>query len=429
MQKLIFIVDDNDACLTMAASALESEYRVLTMPSAEKMFSLLEKKAPDLILLDVLMPGMGGFDAIAKLKEHPVWSAIPVVFLTGMIDDELLASAVKAGALDVISKNIAPSALLDSVNKHLPAGDTGKNTDKARTSVLVVDDQEAGVAALTQILNPEYTVYVAENGKKAIEAAEKYLPDIILLDILMVDMDGYAVIAALKSSEITKNIPVIFVTGLSDHNDEEKGLALGAVDYITKPFSPAIVKLRIRNQIQMLGQLRTIKRLSMHDSLTDLPNRRNFENRLNIEWGRALREQEAISLLLIDVDNFKNYNDTYGHQHGDAALTAVAKVFAGTLKRTNDMVARWGGEEFIALLPNTEIKGALEIAELMRKNVEDTQISCAGKPAAKVTVSIGINTWTPGRRCGAINELISGADAALYSAKNAGRNRVHILDN
>jgi len=124
MQKLIFIVDDNDACLTMAASALESEYMVLTVPSAEKMFSLLEKKTPDLILLDILMPGMGGFDAIAKLKEHPVWSKIPVVFLTGMIDDGLLANALKAGALDVISKNIESAALLDSVNKHLPASGT-----------------------------------------------------------------------------------------------------------------------------------------------------------------------------------------------------------------------------------------------------------------------------------------------------------------
>jgi len=386
------------------------------------MFSFLEKKIPDLILLDILMPVMGGFDAVAKLKEHPVWNGIPVIFLTGMIDGELLAKAIKAGALDVINKNTAPAMLLDSVNKHILAKDTGGSVDKVRTSVLVVDDQESGITGLTQILSSDYTVYTAANGKEALEMAEKYLPDIILLDILMVDMDGYTVIKTLKNSEQTKNIPVIFITSLSNDSDQVKGLALGAVDYITKPFSPSIVKLRIRNHMQRLCQMRTIERLSMRDPLTDLPNRRHFEAHLSAEWNRARREQKEVSILLIDVDHFKNFNDTYGHQQGDNALQTVAMVFLKTLKRPCDFVARWGGEEFIAVLPNTGLNGAMEIAEQMRKCVEMIEIGCAGKPAARITVSIGVNTWTPG--CGTIDELISGADTALYNAKSTGRNRV-----
>ena len=132
-----------------------------------------------------------------------------------------------------------------------------------KNSVLVVDDENSNIMALTHILSSEYTVYAAKNGQNGIKAAETYLPNIILLDIIMPEMDGYAVIAALKSFEKTKNIPVIFITGLSNVDDEEKGLAFGAADYIAKPFSPAIVKLRVRNQIKMLGQLRLIERLGM----------------------------------------------------------------------------------------------------------------------------------------------------------------------
>ena len=290
-----------------------------------------------------------------------------------------------------------------------------------KNSVLVVDDESSNILALSHVLSPEFTVYAAKSGADAIAAAQKYLPDVILLDILMPEMDGYAVIAALKNSKKTEDIPVIFITGLSDADDEEKGLALGAADYITKPFSPAIVKLRLHNQVKMLEQLRTIERLSMTDSLTCLPNRRNFEIRLDSEWRRAMREHTPVSILVIDVDNFKNYNDAYGHQQGDVALREVAKVFMQMLKRPGDFAARWGGEEFIVLLPNTESCGALEIAEQIRKRIEKLEILCADGQAANVTVCIGVNTWEHGPG-GTIDKFIREADRALYAAKNGGRN-------
>ena len=295
--------------------------------------------------------------------------------------------------------------------------------DKVKHSVLIVDDQEASIAVLNHILSQEYKVYTADNGEKGIEAAENYMPDVILLDILMNGMDGYAVITELKKSEKTKNIPVIFITSLSGDINEEKGLALGAADYISKPFSGAIVKLRVRNQIKIIEQLRTIERLSMLDQLTDLPNRRSFENRLNAEWGRALRENLPISILVIDVDRFKIYNDTYGHQQGDIALQAFAKIFTQALKRPSDFAARWGGEEFIVLLPNTDLNGALEIAEQIRKITEETEIPVLGGPSASITVSIGVSVRSQGC-AGTLDEFISGADSALYDAKKNGRNRV-----
>ena len=295
--------------------------------------------------------------------------------------------------------------------------------DAGKHSILIVDDENFNIMALTHILSPEYTVFAAKNGQNAMSAAEKYLPDVILLDIIMPEMDGYAVISALKNSEKTQNIPVIFVTGLSSVYGEEKGLVLGASDYIAKPFSPAIVRLRVQNQIKILDQLRTIERLSMTDQLTNLPNRRSFEIRLNTEWARALREQTPLSMFMMDVDKFKNYNDTYGHQQGDVALQAVSEILVQTAKRPGDFAARWGGEEFVVLLPNTDSRGALIFAEHVRKRIENMDISCANGHSAKITVSIGVNTLVPGHNS-ACNEFISKADTALYTAKDKGRNKV-----
>jgi diguanylate cyclase (GGDEF)-like protein len=295
--------------------------------------------------------------------------------------------------------------------------------EEKNNSVLIVDDENSNIMALTYILSPEYKVFAAKSGKNAIVAAEKHLPDIILLDIIMPEMDGYDVLSELKNSEKTMNIPVIFITGLSNSGDEEKGLALGASDYIIKPFSSSIVKLRVRNQIKMLEQLRTIERLSMIDPLTGLPNRRSLDNRLILEWARALRDQSSISILMIDIDLFKNYNDTYGHQQGDVVLQTIAKVFSQTLLRSVDFTSRWGGEEFLVLLPKTTLKGALKIAEQIRVNMENSEIPCIDGTITKVTISIGVNSIVPSMN-DTIEKFISAADEALYSAKRTSRNKV-----
>ena len=288
-------------------------------------------------------------------------------------------------------------------------------------NVLVVDDEISNIITLSDILEQEYDISVLRDSRDVLETVKSDMPDVILLDIIMPDMNGYEVITALKQTKTTKEIPVIFITGLDDLKAEEKGLALGAADYITKPFHAPIVKLRVHNQIKMLEQLRTIERLSMHDQLTGLPNRRNFETRMSYEWSRAQREKTPLSLLMIDIDNFKIYNDSYGHQQGDTALVTVAKAFNQALKRPGDFAVRWGGEEFIILLPNTESSGAMEVAEQVRRSVEETVVP--GKRISKVTVSVGVHTWKHGRES-TIDELITNADSALYEAKRRGRNRV-----
>jgi len=290
-------------------------------------------------------------------------------------------------------------------------------------TLLIVDDENSNLKVLTHILGSGYTIYTASNGVDAVKKAREYQPDLILLDILMPEMDGYQTLSEIKETEEIKRIPVIFITGLDSDEDEEKGLSLDAVDYITKPFSPIVVKLRVRNQIQIVTQMRIIERLSMIDQLTNLPNRRSFDERLKMEWKQAIREKTQISILMVDLDRFKDVNDKYGHQQGDMVLQSIAALFKQSLKRPGDFSARWGGEEFAILLPNTSSDGASEIAETIRKKVENSPIHCNKGTKINVTVSIGLNSLTP-TQVSSVDAFISRADKALYAAKQAGRNKV-----
>ena len=297
-----------------------------------------------------------------------------------------------------------------------------------KNSVLIVDDGKANIIALAHILSPEYTVYAAKNGRDAIEIANEHAPDVILLDVLMPESDGYEVLAQLKSEEQTRTIPVIFVTELNNIEDEVRGLNLGASDYISKPYSPAIVRLRVQNQIKIVNQINKINILSVTDQLTGLPNRRYFDDQMNREWGRSKREKMPLSLLLLDVDKFKILNDTYGHLTGDEVLKIVANTLKESLKRITDIVSRWGGEEFIVLLSNTGSDGALNVAEQIRVNIEQTPIPVTNGETTKLTISIGVGTLIATQDCSP-DTLISHADKALYRAKSTGRNRVCKYEN
>ena len=297
------------------------------------------------------------------------------------------------------------------------------STAGTKNSILIVDDEKSNLKYLNHLLGNDYSIFIAKNGQEAIEIAKAVLPDLILLDIIMPEMDGYEVFSAFKLFETTRDIPVIFITGLGSNEDEEKGLASGAVDYITKPFSADVIRFRVQNQIRIINQIRTVEGLSMTDQLTGIPNRRSFDQQLNKEWRRAIREKSSIGILMMDVDRFKTYNDTHGHQQGDVALQTVAMTLAKSLRRPADFAARWGGEEFAVLLPVTDIEGALNIAELIRKNIESTIITCADGAHANVTASIGVNVQVPAQN-DSMEEFIYNADKALYTAKETGRNRV-----
>jgi len=291
-------------------------------------------------------------------------------------------------------------------------------------TLLIVDDEKQNRTLLTELLKDDHHLILAKNGEQALQRARSHLPDLILLDVLMPDMDGYAVIRALKNDDLTRDIPVIFVTALDSAGDEEQGLELGAVDYISKPFHPSIVRARIRNHLQSVQQRRLLEQLAMLDSLTGIPNRRRFAQVFDQEWRRCQRDIAPLSLIVVDVDHFKDFNDTHGHAAGDQVLRQVAATLRATLRRPADFVARYGGEEFVILLPGIDRQGARALAEHARREIEALSISHAVTNAmSRVTVSMGGATRIPPEGP-PDTELFCLADTYLYEAKRDGRNQV-----
>lgn len=293
-----------------------------------------------------------------------------------------------------------------------------------RPRLLVVDDQPTNIQVLYQILSNDYQVLMATSGAQALALCASKQPDLVLLDLLMPDMDGYQVCQRLKADAATRDIPVIFVTAQTDESAEERGFDLGAVDFISKPINPRIVRARIKTHLMLKAQSDLLRSWAYLDGLTGVHNRRFFDERVNAEMGRALRNHTALSLVMLDVDFFKRFNDHYGHQAGDDCLRRVAKTLKNSLMRSGDHIARYGGEEFVCLLPDTDFAGAMQLAETIRQDIRNLQIEHAESSVAPyVTVSLGIGC-KPENAHGTANSLISLADTQLYKAKEHGRHRI-----
>ncbi len=294
-----------------------------------------------------------------------------------------------------------------------------------RQTVLIVDDSLFNIQIIADILKEDCAVVTARNGVDALRiASSEPHPDLILLDILMPNMDGYEVCRRIKAKEETKDIPIIYLTGMNNEQDEEYGLSLGAIDYITKPFKPSILKARVKNHLQLKYFRDCLTKMGMADGLTGIPNRRRFDETMSVEWRRATRSGQPLSLIMTDIDYFKNYNDTYGHLEGDECLRKVAIKLCKTLKRPGDLVGRWGGEEFACILPETDSIGAMIVAEQLRTGIIDLAIPHISSPIAPViTISLGVTTITPKPGQDPL-ELIKRSDEALYKAKRAGRNQI-----
>lgn len=291
-------------------------------------------------------------------------------------------------------------------------------------TVLIVDDAPANLTILTQALRSEFDIRIATSGADALRLVAGNAPDLILLDIVMPGMDGYDVCRRLKSQPSTCNIPIIFLTAKGEVAEETLGLTLGAVDYITKPFTVPIVQARVRTHVELKRRGDLLESLSMRDGLTGIPNRRQFDTFLTRAWRQALRHGTPLSLVMADIDYFKNYNDTYGHIGGDECLRAVAVTLSTLARRPGDLAARFGGEEFAVVLENTPIAGAMHLAESMRLAIAALGLDHETSPIGNhVTITLGAASIIPdhGQQP---DMLISMADAKLYEAKQAGRNRV-----
>jgi diguanylate cyclase (GGDEF)-like protein len=311
--------------------------------------------------------------------------------------------------------------------------------------VLIVDDNPINLDLLSgMLLDRGYRVRVATSGRRALSAARSAVPDLIMLDINMPEMDGYEVCERVKGDVTTRDTPVIFISALDNALDKVRAFQTGGADYVTKPFQFEEVLARIEIQlkisrlqkemerknaelaqsnVQLERANRMLHQLSYLDGLTGIANRRHFEESLDQEWRRSARDGSPLSLLMADIDHFKTLNDACGHQHGDDCLRLVARALGETLKRAGDLASRYGGEEFAVILPGTDAEGAAAIAEDVRIRIESLGLRSGREPEYPVTVSVGFATACPTDGVSP-RVLVDAADRALYAAKRQGRNRV-----
>lgn len=290
-------------------------------------------------------------------------------------------------------------------------------------TILLIDDSPVQAEFLRSILMEDYQITVCHTAADGLEAAKAGGFSLILLDVIMPDMDGFSVLRELQETAITKYVPVILITSLSDVQNEERGLTMGAVDYIAKPFSPIIVRARVNTHIKLYHYQSHFRKQAMVDDLTGIANRRRYEGDSLVRWREAISLKMPFSICIFDIDKFKLYNDTYGHPAGDKVIAAVAKAAASRFHRATDLVARYGGEEFVVLILGNDAKSAFSVMQEVRKAVEDLRIPANSPVSPWVTVSAGGVTLVP-KMTDSYETYLKIADTMLYDAKNAGRNMV-----
>ncbi len=291
-----------------------------------------------------------------------------------------------------------------------------------RPTLLLVDDEVFDLEVVAGILGSEYELLAARSGEDAIALAGSESVDLILLDVLMPGMSGFEVCHRLKSSARTQDIPILFVTSLDHPDDETKALEMGAIDFVSKPINHAVLRARVRNHVELKRSRDALKTLSLVDGLTGVANRRRFDEALQAEWRRATRVNHTLALVLADVDNFKAYNDSQGHVAGDEVLRSVARCLAMAAARPTDITARFGGEEFAIILPDTDLEGAHSVAERARHLVASLAIPHLKSDLGIVTISLGVAALKPLPQDRS-DRLVLNADQALYKAKTLGRNQ------
>ena len=289
--------------------------------------------------------------------------------------------------------------------------------------ILVIDDSAVQIEFLNSILKNDYEITMCQTAADGLRAAKEGGYSLILLDVVMPDMDGFTLIRELKATDLTRHVPVIMITGLADIQYEERGLLLGAVDYIAKPFSPVIIKARVNTHIQLYRYQNQFQEQALVDQLTGVANRRRYEAESAARWKDAVRFGQPFSLCMFDIDKFKVYNDTFGHPAGDRVISAVAKEVSAHFRRATDLFARYGGEEFVAVFVGGDGQSAFEFLKEIRQAVEDMHIPHDPSVGSWVTISVGGVTLRP-KAGDSFDTYLKLADTMLYDAKRLGRNRV-----
>jgi two-component system cell cycle response regulator len=452
MSARILVVDDIPANVRLLEAKLAAEYfEVVSAASGKEALELIEKQIPDIVLLDVMMPEMDGFEVCARIRANPKTHFLPVVMVTALSDPSDRVRGLEAGADDFLTKPVNDLALFARVRSlvrlkmimdewrmreqtsgqfDLLGSNEPEVNDDRKASVLLVESFAPAAQRVVQVLaKDEDSVEVTDSLAKAQELAASKRFDLIITNIQVGGEDGLRLCSHLRSQEETRQVPILLIVEEFDMPRLIKGLDIGASDYLMKPIDPNELLARVRIQVRrrryqdrLRANYERSLSLALTDSLTGLYNRRYAMRHLDGLMDRVKDSGKALSVLVCDLDRFKNVNDSYGHAAGDEVLRQFAQRATAAM-RNFDMVARTGGEEFVCLLPDTDGQSALKVAERLCKRVAETPMKVEGAPDGEltVTVSIGLAATTkviPGE------DLLKVADAALYRAKQSGRNQV-----
>ena len=387
--------------------------------------AFLQESLDILTKLDKVASGLEALPEVFGAPLGPLRKLVAILRGKWLVQRKTVLTRHRSTALHGTGKGF-PELALDEFG--LPARISNGNDHlfrDSRDTVLVIDDSFLVLRLLEFLLTKQNCrVLTATNGMAGLALAQDCQPDLILLDALMPEMDGFQVCGRLKSDPHTSEIPVIFVTALRGESDEVFALEAGAIDFISKPITPAIVVARVRNHLELKRSKDRLRALSLMDGLTGIANRRHFDLCLETEWKRTLRTGRPLSLIMGDVDFFKNFNDHLGHAEGDDCLRQVAQVFHGALRRPGDLAARYGGEEFVCILPDTDAEGAYLVAqEIMAGMAALDLYHPDSRVSSRVTVSLGVATVAESS-AGNVTGLVGEADRNMYQAKHQGRNGI-----
>jgi two-component system cell cycle response regulator len=454
MTAQILVVDDVQANIKLLEAKLSSEYYdVITARDGFEALTQAKEHKPDLILLDVMMPGMDGFETCKKLKEDIELSHIPVVMVTALSEKSDRLKGLESGADDFLTKPINDMALFarmrslvrikllldelrlrDKTSLQMGIQPDVKNafiSDVSGARILLVDDDETQGKQIVAKLGEIYTVEWIKDSEQAMVKSTQENFDTIIISTLLSDADGLRLASQIKSHVETRNVPLLVFVDEDDSRTMFKALEMGINDYLTVPVDKNEMTARMRTQIRRKKYQEALKStyqqsisMAITDGLTGLYNRHYLNTHLDNMVKQSLQNGKYISLMIMDMDHFKQVNDTYGHDVGDMVLKQLADIIIQA-SRSTDLAARFGGEEFVILMPETDPQAALGAANRMREIVEAYEFSIGeGAPPLRKTASIGLATLHPDGDSG--ESLLKRADEALYIAKNSGRNAVKV---
>jgi two-component system cell cycle response regulator len=451
MTARVLVVDDILANVKLLEARLNAEYfEVLTARSGEEALALVRSSPVDVVLLDVMMPGMNGFEVCQQIKSAPATAQLPIIMVTALDQASDKVRGLEAGADDFLTKPVDDIALITRVKnlarlkalsdemmlrmatsadfKHLQSGENAGLTETVAGRVLLVEDQPRVAQRMLSWLGPRHAIDVESELQTAMLRLAEESYDLLLVSLSLAQADGLRLCSQVRSLERTRHLPIIVLVESSEEARLLRALDMGVNDYLTRPIDKCELAARVRTQIKrkrhcdyLRDRLEESVELAVTDALTGLNNRRYMEAHLKVLGEAALSAGQPLSVLLVDVDNFKAINDTWGHAAGDTILRELAARFRRNT-RAVDTACRLGGEEFVILMPGTSLGDACQIGERVRHSIACELFHINRDSKIAVTASVGVASLEGAHD--SLERLLARADQALYAAKKEGRNRV-----